>query len=497
MANPALDPRFRFNNPVWDVAYGDSGLDEEAPAAPAFDTVPGYRGASDLAAALVSPQPSLQGTQEYQDFVNTGNQLRAALTPKPIGTARALLGAFVSARNPTLGSVITGDFQRQRRIQPLMQQYNLLAGLINQNRELQNQDILNRLHSAQADYFSQRPTIDLTKVGLGNQQKRNQIESTLRSKGLEGVWDDNNNLIDTKPLTGNMVPGAKKYIPDLDPQTRKPFYHVLNQFGQEVGRVDVNAISSMMSKTSSTTEYKQDEDGNIIALPKTTTTSPVIGGTGSPAPSGKGGQAPTAPAGPRIVAKGKVPNMSVGSLPDGTQVAGTPEELRSAGATGVTSLPSSESAKVVVARQLTSPGGLFDLAQKDLAQFKPGELEALSPRWNEFLAGKIGTADPRYVALRTHVNGLLATALMQAHVGSRGGEQLMEHFEDLANTGKMSKDTLAAALNAEQQYVNEKAMRPPKKGAGTVQMKTPDGRTWNVPADKVEAAKSRGAQVVE
>lgn len=55
---------------------------------------------------------------------------------------------------------------------------------------------------------------------------------------------------------------------------------------------------------------------------------------------------------------------------------------------------------------------------------------------------------------------------MQPHVGARGGEALMEHFEDIANAGKMSKDTLGAALGAEQQYVEEKAMRPVKAGGG-------------------------------
>ena len=32
--------------------------------------------------------------------------------------------------------------------------------------------------------------------------------------------------------------------------------------------------------------------------------------------------------------------------------------------------------------------------------------------------------------------------IMQAHVGSRGGSALLEHFEDLANAGKMDAPTL-------------------------------------------------------
>jgi hypothetical protein len=263
-----------------------------------------------------------------------------------------------------------------------------------------------------------------------------------------------------------------KFLPDAGPDG-KQFYHVVNPFGQEIGQADVNVIPSLMAKSSETVDYKEDENGNIIALPKGTVSRPMIPGQasgaapagGAPIPAKAGGLA-AGGGGPRVVAKGKAVGMVVGTDAQGKQVAGTPQELRSAGVNSFTKLDSGESAKVNTARQLTSPGGLFDLADKDLAQFKPGELEALGPRWNEFLAGTVGTADPRYVALRTHVNGLLSTALMQAHVGARGGERIMEHFEDIANAGKMSKETLAAALNAEKQYVQEKAMRPVAQQGG-------------------------------
>jgi hypothetical protein len=152
-------------------------------------------------------------------------------------------------------------------------------------------------------------------------------------------------------------------------------------------------------------------------------------------------------------------NMMTGSMPDGTQVAGTQDELTKAGATGVTKLPAADSSKVSVARQLISPNGLLTNTQKDLAAFKPEELTAIGNRWNEFAAGTLGSSDPRYIRLRTD-SRLLSTALMQAHVGSRGSESIMEHFEGLANAGKMDGDTLRAALETERRYVEEKAMLP-------------------------------------
>jgi hypothetical protein len=155
-------------------------------------------------------------------------------------------------------------------------------------------------------------------------------------------------------------------------------------------------------------------------------------------------------------------SFMVGSDADGRQVVGTPDELKTAGVTGTSKLDSGDVGKVVVARQLTSPGGLFDLVDKDLAQFKPEELTALNGRWNEFMSGKVGSGDPRFAALRTHTH-LLSTAMMQAHVGASGGENIMEHFANIADSGKMDGPTLKAALAAEKQYVNEKAARPQAK----------------------------------
>lgn len=243
-------------------------------------------------------------------------------------------------------------------------------------------------------------------------------------------------------------------------------YTALNQFGQPLGTVDNVLVKEAMGKTSNTVEWKQDENGVWNALPKTTVTKPNLPGAGGsaplpnrvPAPSGKSAGT-TVPLSQAV--RGKVPNMVTGSMPDGTQVAGTPEELRKAGAQNLTKLPEGEASKVTIARQLISPTGLFQLAKNDLAAFKPDELQALGPRWNEFLVGKYG-ADPRYTKLRTHVNGLLSTALMQAHVGARGGERIMEHFEDLANAGTFDRKNLEAALDAEAEYVKDKAMFVPQ-----------------------------------
>lgn len=159
----------------------------------------------------------------------------------------------------------------------------------------------------------------------------------------------------------------------------------------------------------------------------------------------------------------KVDNFLVGSMPDGTQVAGTQQDLAAVGATGVTKLPTTEASKVVVARELTAPNGLFHSVAADLTALNAqGKLNVATTRWNEFMTGKVGAGDPLYTKLRTDTQ-LLSTAIMQAHVGSRGSESMLEHFKGLADAGKMDAPTLTAALQAEFHYVRGKALLPPKK----------------------------------
>jgi len=100
--------------------------------------------------------------------------------------------------------------------------------------------------------------------------------------------------------------------------------------------------------------------------------------------------------------------------------------------------------------------GIMQLIDKLYAE---GKLGPLAGRWNQFMAGTYGAGDPEYAALRAKM-GLSTTLLMQAHVGSRGGSALLEHFEDLANAGKMDGATLKAAMGSEVNYVADKAADP-------------------------------------
>lgn len=116
------------------------------------------------------------------------------------------------------------------------------------------------------------------------------------------------------------------------------------------------------------------------------------------------------------------------------------------------------------------------------------------------MAGKVGAPNPEFTKLRTDV-GLLTTKLMRMHVGARGGELMMQHFQNLIDSGKQSPENMRAALDEIDQYAKETASE--KSGAsqapqgGSIKMRAPDGTVKSVSADQVEHYKSKGAQVVQ
>jgi len=116
MASSALDPRFFLatSNP-----WTDHSLPEDEDSSGPNFGVPGGTGSYSSALSPSPAGPTLEGTQEYKDYLDTGSKLRSALQPNQVTMPRAIIGSLLSRRNPMLGSVITGDFQRQRQIQPL------------------------------------------------------------------------------------------------------------------------------------------------------------------------------------------------------------------------------------------------------------------------------------------------------------------------------------------------------------------------------------------
>jgi len=78
----------------------------------------------------------------------------------------------------------------------------------------------------------------------------------------------------------------------------------------------------------------------------------------------------------------------------------------------------------------------------------------LAGRWKDAWSTKIGAEDADFRRLKTSVN-LLQTRLMKMHVGARGGEYIMKHFQEILTAGKDSPGNLKAALREIEAYANE------------------------------------------
>lgn len=77
--------------------------------------------------------------------------------------------------------------------------------------------------------------------------------------------------------------------------------------------------------------------------------------------------------------------------------------------------------------------------------------------YGEFLVGKVGsTGDAQADQLLGHlraVDSLMKTATMKVHFGSRGGQQMYDHFSEMLNTGKQSAATLNGALDGIESFM--------------------------------------------
>lgn len=110
---------------------------------------------------------------------------------------------------------------------------------------------------------------------------------------------------------------------------------------------------------------------------------------------------------------------------------------------------------------------------------KDGKLGVLSSRFNRWMTTGVGSEpgdDPRIITL-IDKNMLGQTATMLAHFGASGGRspQMLQHFLDLSNAGKMDGDTLKAGTKAVLDYMQDRAMLPEGENAG-------GGQTPNAPA---------------
>ncbi|MGB9072733.1 MAG: hypothetical protein WCC22_08675 [Terriglobales bacterium] len=165
----------------------------------------------------------------------------------------------------------------------------------------------------------------------------------------------------------------------------------------------------------------------------------------------------------------------------GRTIAGPLSAAKVSGATDMAELPAQEVRDVQNARHavrlMTKTGDpnkpetngvlqLIDSLEKD------GKLGILSSRFNSFMTKRVGASpddDPRIITL-IDKNMLSDTAAMLSHFGASGGRspQMLQHFIDLANSGRMDAKTLKYGTLAIADYMTDRAMLP-GGGAGSQQ----------------------------
>ena len=101
---------------------------------------------------------------------------------------------------------------------------------------------------------------------------------------------------------------------------------------------------------------------------------------------------------------------------------------------------------------------LMDSLEKD------GKLGIAASRMNKFLTRGLGSEpgdDPRIAAL-LNKGDLFTTGIMLAHFGASGGRspKMLQHFVEMADTGKMDGPTLKAGTKALVNYMQDRAMMP-------------------------------------
>lgn len=111
------------------------------------------------------------------------------------------------------------------------------------------------------------------------------------------------------------------------------------------------------------------------------------------------------------------------------------------------------------AQQAQDLSKLFTDVRTELAKAQAqGKLGPASGRINEYLTGKVGLDDPLFAKTRA-LGSLVASGMLKAHFGARGGQEMFGHFESLFNTGRMTIGDLNGALDGFSVFMNQYASR--------------------------------------
>jgi hypothetical protein len=161
----------------------------------------------------------------------------------------------------------------------------------------------------------------------------------------------------------------------------------------------------------------------------------------------------------------------MGTNSGGETIAAPLSQAETMGLTNLAELPSTELKDMFNARHAVklatqvgdpkAPETMGTLQLMDSLE-KDGKLGVAASRINKFLTRGVGSEpgdDPRIAAL-LNKGDLFTTGIMLAHFGASGGRspQMLQHFVEMADSGKMDGPTLKSGTKALVNYMQERAM---------------------------------------
>jgi hypothetical protein len=97
-----------------------------------------------------NPEPNIIRDRYAPDLQDVATKLQSAYAAPRPGMFRQVAGALLSRKNPAIGGLVSGETQRARTIEPLQEQYGLLANQIAAQRAANTADVTNQMHMAEA-----------------------------------------------------------------------------------------------------------------------------------------------------------------------------------------------------------------------------------------------------------------------------------------------------------------------------------------------------------
>lgn len=132
--------------------------------------------------------------------------------------------------------------------------------------------------------------------------------------------------MDVKQLELQIQQGQiSKMVPGINPANNQPQYEAFNKAGKSLGFIDHSVVPGLIARTSSTVDYKEDGDGNLHALPKTTVSAPNLPGARQPLTPPAASPRPTAAPVPPVSGSG----TPVAPLTPGSAAAPKPAQAAS------------------------------------------------------------------------------------------------------------------------------------------------------------------------